>query len=477
MAATLDDPLVRVQLFRFIDALPALKDSGSIRRHLAEYLAEAGDAVPWWLRLALRMAPEGSTRAEWLAGTARLAAGVMARKFIAGATPDEALQTVLALRRRKLAFTADLLGEAVISEAEADWYQQTCLNMIHGLAGPLGTAPEVPLIDRDQHGPIPRVNLSLKLSSLTAHFEPIHAEASIAHAAGRLRPILRAARERGAYVHVDMEQYTYRALTYELFCRVLEEPEFRDWPDVGIVVQAYHPKAEAELRMLRDWVERRGTPITIRLVKGAYWDYEVLTARRLDWPEPVYLEKWQSDASFERCARFLLQHHEQLRPAFGSHNVRSLAYAIATAESMGLPSASYELQTLFGMGDAIQRALVDRGHRVRVYTPYGALLPGMAYLVRRLLENTANESFLKMSSTPSAQVERPAPQPRGDRSHVDPDATATGGGAGGFRRATAVPQRTDHRLCAGRKPGCDAPGARRSSRPARQALSVDHRRQ
>ena len=97
-----------------------------------------------------------------------------------------------------------------------------------------------------------------------------------------------------------MEQYAYRALTYELFCRVLEEPEFRDWPDVGIVVQAYQPDAESELRMLRDWVERRGAPITIRLVKGAYWDYEVLTARRLGWPEPVYLEKWQSDASFER---------------------------------------------------------------------------------------------------------------------------------------------------------------------------------
>ena len=147
-----------------------------------------------------------------------------------------------------------------------------------------------------------------------------------------------------------MEQYTYRALTYELFCRVLEEPEFRDWPDVGIVVQAYHPEAEAELRMLRDWVERRGTPITIRLVKGAYWDYEVLTARRLGWPEPVYLEKWQSDASFERCARFLLEHHERLRPAFGSHNVRSLAHAIAAAEAIGLPPSAYELQTLYRHG-------------------------------------------------------------------------------------------------------------------------------
>ena len=185
---------------------------------------------------------------------------------------------------------------------------------------------------------------------------------------------------------------------------MLEEPEFRDWPDVGIVVQAYQPDAENELRMLREWVERRGAPITIRLVKGAYWDFEVFTARRLGWPEPVFLEKWQSDASFERCARYLIEHHEQLRPAFGSHNVRSLAHAIAAAEVRGLPSSAYEIQTLFGMGDLIQRAMVDRGQRVRVYTPYGAILPGMAYLVRRLLENTSNESFLKASVALSASI-------------------------------------------------------------------------
>ncbi len=222
---------------------------------------------------------------------------------------------------------------------------------------------------------------------------------------GALRPILRLAREKGAQIHVDMEQYTYRALSYELFCQVLEEPEFRDWPDVGIVVQAYHSDAETELQMLRAWVERRGSPITIRLVKGAYWDFEVATARRLGWPEPVYLQKWQSDACFERCARYLIENHESLRPAFGSHNVRSLAHAIAAAEAHGLPPSAYELQTLFGMGDAIQKVLVERGHRVRVYTPYGAILPGMAYLVRRLLENTSNESFLKASLAEKAPVD------------------------------------------------------------------------
>jgi RHH-type proline utilization regulon transcriptional repressor/proline dehydrogenase/delta 1-pyrroline-5-carboxylate dehydrogenase len=402
---TMDDPVVRVQLFRFIDVLPALTDSGAIRRHLAEYLAEAGDRVPAWLALALKAAPAGSLRADWLAATARASADLMARKFIAGATPAEALDTVMRLRDQKLAFTADLLGEAVISESEADRYQATCLAMLDQLSGPLAAAREIPLIDRDSRGPLPRVNLSLKLSSLTPHFDPIHSEATLEHVAGRLRPILRAARDRGAYIHVDMEQHAFRMLTQQIFRQVLLEPEFRDWPDVGIVAQAYLPATEKDLSELRDWAETRGTPITIRLVKGAYWDYEVLTARRLGWPEPVFLEKWQSDACYERCVRFLLENREFLRLAFASHNVRSLAHAIATAESLGLARDDYELQTLFGMGESIQNALVARGQRVRVYTPYGAILPGMAYLVRRLLENTSNESFIKVSRGARGQVD------------------------------------------------------------------------
>ncbi len=401
----LDDPQVRVQLFRFIDVLPALRTPEAVARHLAEYLDEADGRVPWPLRTAVDLTPPGSDREVLLARSARAAAEVMARKFIAGSTPDEALQTVLKLRKRRLAFTADLLGEAVISEAEADVYQQTCLDLIRGLAGPLAALPEDPLIDRDHDGPIPRVNLSLKLSSLTTFFDPIHPEASIDAVAARLRPILQTARDKGAYIHVDMEQYAFRGLSHDLFRRVLTEPAFRDWSDVGIVVQAYQPEAEDLLRGLREWVDDRGAPITVRLVKGAYWDYEVLTARRLGWPEPVYLQKWQSDAGFERCTDYLMEHHEALRPAIASHNLRSLAHAIATAEAMGVPRDGYELQTLYGMGDAIQDALVARGERVRVYTPYGRMLPGMAYLVRRLLENTSNESFIKVSGSSTALVD------------------------------------------------------------------------
>ncbi len=397
MGLTMGDPRTKVELFRFIDALPTLRDSASVRRHLAEYLDEAGDTVPPVLSWPLALVPPGSSGDRLLAHAARTAATRMARRFIAGSTPAEAARTVLALRRRKLAFTADLLGEAVISEAEADAYQATCLDILEGLAGPLAEAPEVMQIDRDDRGPIPRLNLSLKLTSLTPRFDALHAEATADRVLGRLRPILRAARRLGAFINVDMEQYAHKDLTFDVFTTVLAEPEFADWGDAGVVVQAYLPEAMGDLRRLAEWAGRRGTPVTIRLVKGAYWDYEVLHARQLGWPVPVYLRKPETDASYERCARFLIEHAAILRPALGSHNVRSLAYSLAVAEARGLPAEAIEIQMLHGMGEPIQRAVVDRGYRLRLYTPYGAMLPGMAYLVRRLLENTSNESFLRAS--------------------------------------------------------------------------------
>jgi RHH-type proline utilization regulon transcriptional repressor/proline dehydrogenase/delta 1-pyrroline-5-carboxylate dehydrogenase len=405
MDLTLGDPAVKVQLFRFIDAMPVLRTTEDVRRHLSEYLDEAGDRVPGWLRLAVALAPRGSVGARLLAGVSRSAAAHMARRFIAGENPVEALATVRGLRRQGLAFTADLLGEAVISEHEAELYQQTCLDLLRGLAGPLAAEAEVPQIDRDDQGPIPRTNLSLKLTSLTARFDALHAESTAGRVAGRLRPILRAAQGLGAYVHVDMEQYAHKDLTHSIFRSVLGESEFRYWPDVGIVVQAYQPESEADLSSLCEWAQERGTPVTVRLVKGAYWDSEVLLARQLGWPVPVFQQKWASDACYERCSRFLLANRRWLRPAFGSHNVRSLAQAMAAAEAFGVPIDGYEVQVLHGMGGPIQRAASGRGNRVRVYTPYGAMLPGMAYLVRRLLENTSNESFLKASSRGVTRVD------------------------------------------------------------------------
>ena len=286
MALTMGDARVKVQLFRFIDALPALTSDESVGRHLREYLEQAEDVVPWFMKRGVGLAPVGSLRGKGLASLARGAATHMARRFIAGSTPAEAFETVKALRNRGVGFTADLLGEAVISDAEAEAYQATCIELVRGLAPRLASMPEEPRLDRSPFGPIPRVNLSLKLTSLIPHFDAIHAGSTTRRVAERLRPILRVARENRAFVNVDMEQYAHKDLTYAIFREVLSEPEFRDWPDVGIVAQAYLPEAEADLRSMEAWARDRGTPITIRLVKGAYWDYEVTHARQLGWPSP-----------------------------------------------------------------------------------------------------------------------------------------------------------------------------------------------
>ncbi|HUG69089.1 MAG TPA: L-glutamate gamma-semialdehyde dehydrogenase, partial [Pirellulaceae bacterium] len=207
--------------------------------------------------------------------------------------------------------------------------------------------------------------------------------------------LLRVAKSHNAFINVDMESYEKKDLTLRIFKEVLQEEEFRDIGDVGIVIQCYLRDAAADLRDLVEWAKRRRRPVWVRLVKGAYWDYETVHAKADGWTVPVYQQKWQSDASFERATRFVMENHEHLRPALGTHNIRSIAHGLATAEHLGIAKNAFEIQMLYGMADGEKHVLVELGHRLRIYMPYGELIPGMAYLVRRLLENTSNDSFLR----------------------------------------------------------------------------------
>src|SRR5262249_12235725 len=152
---------------------------------------------------------------------------------------EEALRTIAKLRRRKLTFTVDLLGEATITEGEAESYQRQYFQLIEGLSNAVNEWEAIPLIDAHERGPLPRVNVSVKLSSLDSQFDPIDPEWTSRAVRARLRPILQLARRRRAFVNVDMEQHVHKDLTLRIFQEVLEEDEFRDWPDVGIAVQAY----------------------------------------------------------------------------------------------------------------------------------------------------------------------------------------------------------------------------------------------
>ncbi len=399
------DEAVKVQMFRFVDVLPRLKTHAAVTRHLQEYFEEVSTHLPGAARLVLDLAEPNTVLGRALAVNARSNATRMAQRFIAGSTVDEVSATVGKLRKQSFAFTLDLLGEATISAAESDAYQQQYLNLISGLAAQSEQWPEDCQLDSDHLGSIPRVNVSLKLSALCSHFRPVDPAGTTDEVLTRLRPILRAAREHGAYIHVDMEQYALKDLTLDIFQQALMEEEFRDFSDVGIVIQAYLPDAEADLQRLLKWSKKRGTPVTVRLVKGAYWDYETVNSGLHGWPVPVFQEKWQSDANFEKLARLLMENYQLLRPALASHNLRSLANGIAWARQLKVPIGAYEIQMLYGMAAEQAQLFAEMGHRVRIYTPFGELIPGMAYLVRRLLENTSNDSFLRHSLADNVTAE------------------------------------------------------------------------
>src|SRR5262249_34466706 len=170
--------------------------------------------------------------------------------------------------------------------------------------------------------------------------------------------------------------------------------EFAAGPACGLAMQAYLRDCETDLRDVVEWARSQKRRVTIRLVKGAYWDYETVLASQRHWPAPVFEQKPESDANFEKLSLFLLENEDAVEGAFGTHNVRSIAHVLAQAERLGLDRRSFEFQMLYGMAEPIKAAVLQLDCRLREYCPVGDLLPGIAYFVRRLLENTSNEGFL-----------------------------------------------------------------------------------
>ncbi|MDQ6622640.1 MAG: proline dehydrogenase family protein, partial [Verrucomicrobiota bacterium] len=406
MAISMKDEAFKVQMFRFVDVLASLKRPRDIVQHLDEYFAHMQNGFTPILRPGIRAAKIF----PWLtAPILRWNVSGMARQFISGRNPQDAMKTLRKARKRRIGFTVDLLGEAVVSEQEAEEYGARCLELLEGLAAETRGWTD-PLGRNEQLFPV--VNLSVKISALYSQMNPADPQDAIAHLAPRLRPILRRAKELGAFVNFDMESYAHKNSTLDLFKSLFTEDEFRGWPHAGIVVQAYLRDAEHDLRDLIQWGRARGTRFTVRLVKGAYWDYERIKAAQNGWPVPVWLQKPESDANFEVCTRVLLENEDIVTAAFGSHNVRSIAHAQAVAAQLGIDASRFEFQLLYGMANPIKRALVEMGYRVREYCPVGELLPGMAYLVRRLLENTSNEGFLKAKFSDKASAAQLLRDPR-----------------------------------------------------------------
>jgi proline dehydrogenase len=236
----------------------------------------------------------------------------------------------------------------------------------------------------------------VKVSALTPLLRPDAPDLGRDDAARRMRPLLRRARELGAHLHVDMESVDTLEATMELVFELLDEDEFAGGPSAGLVLQAYLRDSPAQLDRLLQWAQASGRtpPLTVRLVKGAYWDHEIVEARQHGWTPPVFEVKADCDRNFEELTRRLLDARPLVRVAIGSHNLRSISHAIAYDRALGGNGRDLELQVLRGLGDELAHALAQRELRGRSYCPVGDLVAGMAYLVRRLLENTSNESFL-----------------------------------------------------------------------------------
>ncbi|MDX6650204.1 MAG: proline dehydrogenase [Solirubrobacteraceae bacterium] len=398
MELTSQDAELRAALFRFVDVVPACRGVDDLARHLAGFLDEVPDR-PAPLDAALRMADSRAGRAAL--GTAA-AAGVkhMAHRFIVGETPREVVGLLRTLWRRGVATSVDLLGEATVTTAEADRYAERCSRALEELSAAHGSWPPRPILEADSAGPLPRANLSVKVSALTPLLRPDAPERGKRDAEGRLRALLAQARDLQAHLHIDMESLDSRDAVLDLVLELLSDPEFADGPSSGLVLQAYLRDSPGTLDRVLEWARAtpRASPLTVRLVKGAYWDHEVIEARQHGWPAPVFEDKADCDRNFEDLTRRLLDARPSVRVAIASHNLRSVAHALAWHRRSGRDDADLELQVLRGLGDDLQDALAASGLRVRTYCPVGDLVAGMAYLVRRLLENTANDSFLVRQS-------------------------------------------------------------------------------
>jgi RHH-type proline utilization regulon transcriptional repressor/proline dehydrogenase/delta 1-pyrroline-5-carboxylate dehydrogenase len=388
------DRELRAALFRFVDVVPACRSLDDVARHLADFLEELPDA-PLPLEAAMRVA---HTKAGRAALGAAAASGVkhIAHRFIVGETPQEALGVLSQLWRNGVGSSVDLLGEATITAPEADRYAARCAAALSELVRAVRNWPERPALERDATGNLPRANLSVKVSALTPLLRPDAPELGRRDAAHRLRPLLADARNQGAHIHIDMESLDSREAVLELVLELLAEPAFREGPSAGVVLQAYLRDSPEQLEQILAWAHAhpRTPPLQVRLVKGAYWDHELVQARQQGWPTPVFEVKAESDRNFEALTRRLLEVRPLVRVAVASHNLRSVAHAIAYNRLLGADDTELELQVLRGLGDELQDALAHNGFRVRTYCPVGDLVAGMAYLVRRLLENTSNESFL-----------------------------------------------------------------------------------
>ncbi len=335
---------------------------------------EDARSVPGALRRLVRRLGEPVIRTALRQGMR-----LLARQFVLGRTIEEALARAASPSMRRWRMSFDMLGEAAKAAADAERYRRAYAEAI----GQIGRHAA-------GRGPIEGPGLSVKLSALHPRYEPLQERHSVPPLIASLRGLALAARTAGIGLTVDAEEAARLELSLDVFAAVRADPALAGWDGLGLAVQAYQKRAAPLIDWIAALARASASRIPVRLVKGAYWDSEIKTAQVQGLANyPVFTRKAATDAAWLACARRMLAHGGAIIPAFATHNALSLAAILALA-----PTGGFEMQRLHGMGEALYGGLVGPDCPVRVYAPVGAHEDLLAYLVRRLLENGANTSFV-----------------------------------------------------------------------------------
>ena len=360
-------------------------------------LKDAQGANPWQaLKRLIARSGEPTIRVA-----VRQAVKLLGDQFVLGPTIGAALARAEPLQEKGYRFSYDMLGEAARAEADAQRYYQRyveAIDAVGAFAGPMSPGAADAIFERP--------SISVKLSALHPRFEAGKERRLAAELIPRIVTLVRAARSKGLGLTIDAEEQERLDITLQIFGETFVNPAFDDWHGLGIAVQAYGKRAVPTLRWLRRLAEQTGKRIPVRLVKGAYWDSEIKQAQERGLEDyPVFSRKMHTDVSYLAAMRLVVSDPVAFYPQFATHN----AHTIASARVIG-GSAQFEYQRLHGMGQAIYEEVQgdDKFARpCRIYAPVGGHDELLGYLVRRLLENGANTSFVNRMAddeTPVADI-------------------------------------------------------------------------
>ncbi len=380
-------------------------------KHLGKSSSSLVNASTWGLMLTGRVLDDRSTSAAQVLRGAikrlgepviRTAVGramkEMGRQFVLGETIDSAMTRAQVLEKRGYSYSYDMLGEAARTMGDAKRYQKAYASAIRAI-GARASGNDI----RTNPG------ISVKLSALHPRYEVAQRDRVMRELVPKVRELARLASAMGLGFNIDAEEADRLAISLEVIGAVLRDPALEGWDGFGVVVQAYGPRAGDVIDWLHDQAERLDRKLMVRLVKGAYWDTEIKRAQVFGLEGfPVFTQKTATDVNYIACARKLLKKHARLYPQFATHNAHTVAAVLHMADEMSVSALDYEFQRLHGMGEKLHDLVLTReGTRCRIYAPVGAHKDLLAYLVRRLLENGANSSFVNQivdEDVPPAEV-------------------------------------------------------------------------